>query len=315
MSLFHKKQEKIETENKLQDTKDFYPVLHVANSLKDYQKQLIEKEVSSLTELREVQLSFDQVLENNNALKEKLETFKNVFEEVGQASDKFDDVKKEITGTVTDAKEKVQGLKKNSVELQERFGEMQNIFEDFQISVKKIEECMSQIISIANQTNMLALNASIEAARAGEQGKGFAVVAEEVKKLADQIKTLVSTVDINIHDVEVGTGKLNSSISTSKEALSLSLESADAAYATFSTITEAADGAVVVQKQISAAADAAGEELHKLGNSFDQIEAQYQNLMGHIDKASKLGTTKSTMFEHMDNMMSQITPIIAELQK
>ena len=42
---------------------------------------------------------------------------------------------------------------------------------------------------------MLALNASIEAARAGEQGRGFAVVANEVKNLAEEIKTLVSTVE------------------------------------------------------------------------------------------------------------------------
>ena len=61
---------------------------------------------------------------------------------------------------------------------------------------------MSKIVSIADQTNILSINASIEAARAGAEGKGFAVVASEVKKLATEIKDLAGEVDSGILDVE-----------------------------------------------------------------------------------------------------------------
>lgn len=61
-------------------------------------------------------------------------------------------------------------------------------------SVKEIEEAVSLISSIADQTNLLSLNASIEAARAGEAGRGFAVVASEIQKLADQSNSSADTI-------------------------------------------------------------------------------------------------------------------------
>ena len=47
---------------------------------------------------------------------------------------------------------------------------------------------------------------------------------------------------------------------------------------------------------------------------FDQIRGQYQEVVRHIDSASRLGTTKSAMFEDMDNMISQIKPMVRELE-
>ncbi len=153
--------------------------------------------------------------------------------------------------------------------MQERFLEMQNTFSDFQVSVQKIKDCMAQIISIANQTNMLALNASIEAARAGEQGKALRSLPRRSKKIfASEIKSLVSTVDISIGDVEQGTANLNTSISTSQDALNQSMENVDSTYEVFDQITTAAGGADTVHQQITTAMSAAEQKLDEVSQSL-----------------------------------------------
>ena len=208
----------------------------------------------------------------------------------------------------------VGGLKESAMNVQERFGEIQDTFEEFQVSIQEIKSCMNKVVSIANETNMLALNASIEAARAGEKGKGFAVVADEVKKLADVIKGLVKEVRVSIADVEKGTDKLNDTIQFSKEALSESIENVDVTHDMFEKIIVAAGGADVVHEGITEAVDSSQKELDNLSLGFEQMKGRYRKVLEHIERASEMGTTKSAMFEDVDNMLSQVVPIMEEIQ-
>lgn len=292
--------------------KSLYPVLHVTDSLKKYQKEMVQKEVDSLQELNLIGSSFDEVLGEADAFQEKLQEFGNNFSDINQVAGKFEHVKDEIADSVEHAQNGVKSFQASSAQVETYFGELEKTFEDFQTAVLHIKKCTSKIEEIADQTNILAINASIEAARAGQHGKGFAVVAAEVKKLADEIKELVGAVGVNIGDVERSTDELSSGLNTSRQALEESTQKSKETYEMFDSITQAAEGATSVQSEIARVTGDFRDALQALCGFFDDIKVQNQEVVQHINHASSLCTTKSAMFEDVANMLSQIPPIIKE---
>ena len=204
----------------------------------------------------------------------------------------------------------MQGLKENSASVKEEFTRMQKEFETFRDSVSEISEYMKQIVGIASQTNLLALNASIEAARAGDAGKGFAVVAEEVKKLADEIRILTEEVNKSLANVDKESISLSERMSESVNSIHRSIEETDESYSSFDEIVASANGTDAVQQEIADAAETAATELKRLENDFDSLNSQYDTLLNKLDRVNDLGTTKSGIFERMDDLLSQVSPLV-----
>ncbi len=299
---------------KAHNKRSLYPVLYVMNTLKGYHGDLVQKEVDSLKELSMVNSSFSRVLAENDHLQEKLQNFEQNFSSISEVSGQFAEVKEEIAGSVVKAQDEVEELMNSSKQVETHFDEIEHMFDDFRMSVGQIKKCMKRITSIADQTNILALNASIEASRAGEFGKGFSVVAVEVKSLADEIKELVAEVDASVIDMQEGTDRLTASINVSQQALGESISKVNDTYQTFDDITQAADGAVTVQSEISRVIEDSRSAMQVLCQFFEETKKQYQEVVRHIDCASSLGTTKSAMFEDIDNLMAQVPPIINEIE-
>ena len=292
--------------------KSLYPLLYVTEHLKDYKEDLIHKEVESLFELSLVSKSFSNVLKRADDFQTQLLDFGETFSSIDNTAEQFSEVKSSIGQTVSETQEKVKDLKQTSVMIEQAYVEMEQTFDQLQESVKGIRQCINKIVSIADETNILAINASIEASRAGQDGKGFAVVASKVKELAEEIKSLANDADSGIHNVESGTTELNESIMSSAQKLGAGTEIVNSTYESFHSITQAAEGATLVQSEISGVIEESEKKMQTLCQFFDDIKLQYQEVVKHIKRASSLGTTKSAMFEDIDNMLSQIPPIIQD---
>ncbi|MDB1123581.1 methyl-accepting chemotaxis protein [Vibrio algarum] len=161
----------------------------------------------------------------------------------------------------------------------------------------KIDSVMDIINGIAEQTNLLALNAAIEAARAGEQGRGFAVVADEVRNLAVRTVEAVAEISDTIETLKTESGEVIQYIGRSEKSMDVGRQKGNDAVQALSDITEKAEEASKQTDMIFSSIRELATTSQSMADSMSQISTSMSSIADSNDelkKTSQLVDKRST---------------------
>ena len=244
-------------------------LLHASEEVADRARQQSDAASSMAASVEEMSVSIDQVRDN-------AQEAHGISQEAGAISQEGAEV---IHSAATEMR-KISEAVQSSSEIVEDLGRQSN----------QITSIVNTIKEIADQTNLLALNAAIEAARAGEQGRGFAVVADEVRKLAE--RTSLSTTEIAgmVSKIQNGTRSAVSSMQAGVSQVSNGVQLANQAGDSINRIRDGAQRVTEVVNDISGSIreqSAAGSQIAHQLETIAQMSEESAVAVKHTADAAR----------------------------
>lgn len=178
---------------------------------------------------------------------------------------------------------------------------------------KKITNLVSVIRDIADQTNLLALNAAIEAARAGEHGKGFAVVADEVRKLAEQVSLSVNDITGIVTSIQRESSNVTESLQEGYKEVQIGTEKIESTDETFTHISTAVSNMVKNIQTITSNLSSIAASSQEMNSSIEEIAAISEESAAGVEQTSASAQQVSGSMEEVAGSSEQLAKLAEEL--
>ncbi len=278
----------------------FAKVQNTVDDVKSTANELIDKTVSLNSMASNTQMSVQRLSEHMNVMANAASQLEEkavaVEENTNKANEAAMSADQETHLSVTTLNQTISDIKVQANNTESSVA----VIEELAKSSEEISGVMDVIRNIAEQTNLLALNAAIEAARAGEQGRGFAVVADEVRSLASRTQTSTEEIRSMIEKLQAG----------SKEASTAMAANKISALETVESTTKTGD---VLQQALYAV-----DQIKSLNSATASMASQQKqvsiDIKRGVDEVNDISTQNNTSANSMKGMCDEMSTLVNQMR-